>query len=109
MKALGYGLIGSGFMGRCHAQAMNRVAHTFAVAAQPRLELSPAVDTATAEKAASVLGFARAAGIWKALIADPAIDIASITAPNTPLRNSAFHFRRARFFPVDQRHPFDQR
>jgi predicted dehydrogenase len=82
MKSLGYGLIGSGFMGRCHAQAMDRVARTFTLPAEPKLELLADIDDATAARAAAELGFARATGDWKALVADPAVDIVSITTPN---------------------------
>ena len=82
MKSLGYGLIGSGFMGKCHAQAMDRVAHTFALAAAPRLEMLADVDAPAAAKAAHALGFARSTGDWNALVADLKIDIVSITTPN---------------------------
>jgi AraC-like DNA-binding protein len=108
MKAPGYGLIGSGFMGKCHAQAMNRVARTFAVAAQPRLELSPAVDTATAEKAATALGFARGRYLESA-DRRPGHRYRLHHHTQHTVAESAFHFRRARVFPVDQRHLFDRR
>ncbi len=83
MKKLGYGLIGSGFMGKCHAHAMHAVARYFPLAAEPHLELLADVDAATAGAAATALGFARSTGDWQALIKDPAIDIVSITTPNT--------------------------
>ena len=82
MKTLGYGLIGSGFMGKCHAHAMYAVPRTFNLPAEPKLELLADVDAATAEHAAKSLGFARATGDWKSLVTDKAVDIVSITTPN---------------------------
>ena len=83
MKTLGYGLIGSGFMGKCHAHAMHAVARYFPLPAEPRLELLADIDAITAERAAGPLGFARFTDDWKALVNDPAVDIVSITTPNT--------------------------
>ncbi|HEY1721740.1 MAG TPA: Gfo/Idh/MocA family oxidoreductase [Magnetospirillaceae bacterium] len=83
MKRLGYGLIGSGFMGKCHAHAMYDVARTFALSAEPVLEMLADVNADVAGKAAAALGFARSTGDWQALVNDPKIDIVSITTPNT--------------------------
>ena len=82
MKTLGYGLIGSGFMGECHAHAMHDVARTFPLQAEPVLEMLADATPEIASKAAAALGFARSTGDWKALVADPKIDIVSITTPN---------------------------
>ena len=41
------------------------------------------VDEASAAKAAHQYGFARSSGNWKDMIADPKIDVISITTPNT--------------------------
>src|SRR5579871_5042018 len=83
MKTIGYGLIGSGFMGKCHARAMYAVPRAFALPVDPRLEMLADVDAATAQRAASELGFARSTGDWNALVTDPKVDIVSITTPNT--------------------------
>lgn len=83
MKRLGVGLIGSGFMGRCHAHAFHAVPTYFDLPLRPELALLADIDAPTAAKAAASLGFARSTGDWKALVADPAVDVVSITTPNT--------------------------
>ena len=82
MKKLGIGLVGSGFMGRSHAHAFRAAAGVFDLPLVPALELLADVDDAAAAKAAKALGFARSTGDWKALVADPAVDLVDITAPN---------------------------
>jgi len=79
---LGIGLIGSGFMGRSHALALATAPRLFDLPRRPRLELLADIDRATAEDAARRFGFARATGDWQALVADPAVDLVDITAPN---------------------------
>jgi predicted dehydrogenase len=83
MKTFGYGLIGSGFMGKCHTHGMANVMRAFAPPLEPRFELLADIDAASAAKAAKSLGFARWTGDWRELIADPAVDAVSITTPNT--------------------------
>ena len=78
---IGIGLIGSGFMGRCHAYAFSAAPAIFDVP-EPVLAVLADVDQAAAEQAAAALGFARGTGDWHDLIADPAVDVVDITAPN---------------------------
>ncbi|MEQ8968120.1 MAG: Gfo/Idh/MocA family oxidoreductase [Azospirillaceae bacterium] len=79
---IGIGLIGSGFMGRSHALALATAPRLFDLPRKPRLELMGDIDQATADDAARRFGFARATGDWQALIADPAVELVDITAPN---------------------------
>lgn len=79
---IGIGLVGSGFMGRCHANAFRSVSGLFDVPAEPRLELIADANDDLAADAAQALGFARSTGDWRTLVADDAIDIVAITAPN---------------------------
>lgn len=83
------GLIGSGFMGK---------AHVFGIAAAERVfdlpvafELAAVADATPelAEAARRSLGFARATGNWRDLIADPEIEIVDIAAPNALHREMA--------------------
>lgn len=83
MKKLGIGLVGSGFMGRSHAFAFRAADAVFDLPVVPSLELLADVDAPTAEKAAAALGFARSTGDWKSLVADPAVELVDITAPNS--------------------------
>ena len=57
MKTFGYGLIGSGFMGKCHAYAMRNAPRVFALPLEPRFEGIADVDAPSAERAAGSLGF----------------------------------------------------
>lgn len=79
---LRFGLIGSGFMGRAHAIALHAVGATFG--ADYRVDCAMLADSSAqrAEEAASALGFARATGDWRELIADPHIDVVDICTPN---------------------------
>ena len=82
MAALGVGLIGTGFMGKCHALAWNAVAPVFGDVERPRLAVLAEASQDLAERRAGELGFARATGDWRSLVADPAVDVVSVTAPN---------------------------
>ena len=80
MDTLGVGLIGTGYMGKCHALAWNAVASVFGDVARPRLALL--CDSHEPEAQARALGFARATPDWRVLVGDKEVDIVSITTPN---------------------------
>jgi len=82
-KTIGIGLIGSGFMGKAHALAFRSVGGVFPVFAQPRLEILADRTAEMADIAAIALGFARSTADWQALVSDPAVDVVSITTPNS--------------------------
>jgi len=85
MKALGIGLIGTGYMGKCHALAWNAVAPVFGDVPRPHLAVLAEASADLADRKAQELGFARATGDWRSLVEDPAVGVVSITTPN------AFH------------------
>ncbi|WP_274626614.1 Gfo/Idh/MocA family protein [Arvimicrobium flavum] len=79
---IGVGLIGSGFMGKAHALAWNSVGPVFGDAPRVRLlHLGDAGEELAARKARE-FGFERASGDWRKVIADPEVDVVSITTPN---------------------------
>jgi predicted dehydrogenase len=80
--ALGIGLIGTGYMGKCHALAWNGVAPVFGDIERPRLVALAEVDVGLAQKRAAEFGFAAATANWRDLLANPDIDVISITTPN---------------------------
>jgi predicted dehydrogenase len=82
MVEIGVGIIGTGFMGECHALAFTAVAPVFQPSLRPRLQMVADVNATAAERARERFGFARASTDWRELVADPAIEIVSITAPN---------------------------
>lgn len=82
MKTIGIGLIGTGFMGKCHALAYGAVKAVFGDVPAPRLELLCDTPADTAAAMAEQFGFARATDDWRALVADPAVELVCITTPN---------------------------
>lgn len=89
MDSIGIGLIGTGFMGKCHALAYGAVKAVFGDVPAPRLELLCEVPADKAGRLAGQFGFARATGDWRALVADPSVDIVCITTPNKLHREMA--------------------
>lgn len=82
LGGIGCGVIGTGYMGTCHAQALINVAHVFEPVLRPRLAMVADVSAAGAEAARARFGFARATADWRELVADPSIGLVSITTPN---------------------------
>lgn len=76
------GLVGSGAMGRAHVLAFHAAAFTYALPVEPVLEMLADQDAASAANAARRLGFARHTADWRELIADPAVQVVAIAAPN---------------------------
>lgn len=83
MKKLGIGIIGTGFMGKAHAFAYRAALAAFPDIPVPVLRSIADVDAASAAKAAAQYGFETSTGNWCDLINDPAVDVVSITTPNT--------------------------
>ncbi len=79
---LGVGLIGSGYMGKCHALAWTSVATVFPDVRRPRLVALADVTPELARQQAEAFGFGKGTGDWRDLISDPAVDVVSIAAPN---------------------------
>ena len=79
---IGVGLIGTGFMGKCHALAWNSVSTVFGDTPEIKLVHLGEANIDLANKRAKEFGFDKASGDWRAVIADPEVDIVSVTAPN---------------------------
>jgi predicted dehydrogenase len=82
MKALGVGLIGTGYMGKCHALAWNAVRQVFGDVPRPRLLQLAETSTELASSRASEFGFAQSTGNWRDLLDNAEIDVISIATPN---------------------------
>lgn len=89
MSSIGVGLIGTGYMGKCHALAWSGVKAVFGDTPNVRLAMLCEVTEELAQKRAGEFGFAESTADWRALIADPAVDVVSVTTPN------AFHAEMA--------------
>ncbi|MCR8723537.1 Gfo/Idh/MocA family protein [Frigidibacter sp. ROC022] len=89
MERIGVGLIGTGFMGKCHALAYG--------AFRTAYDDGPAIDKVTlcdleagqAAHLAKAYGFEESTTDWRRLIEDPRIDLISITSPNMLHREMA--------------------
>ncbi len=79
---LRFGLIGTGFMGKAHALGLAAAGRVFDLPREIVLHKVADVSRDGAEAAAKAYGFATATGDWRELVADPAIDVINVTAPN---------------------------
>lgn len=83
MKSIGIGLIGAGFMGKCHALAFGAVKAVFPHVPRPRLEILADTTLERARSSADRLGFARATDDWRTLVEHSGVDVVSVTTPNS--------------------------
>lgn len=81
-KTVGIGLIGTGFMGRCHANAFRSVAGLFDLPLRPQPVMLADADVESARWGAQAMGFERFTGDWQTLVDDAQVGIVAITAPN---------------------------
>ncbi|CCO47867.1 Oxidoreductase domain protein [Vibrio nigripulchritudo SOn1] len=82
VKPVRIGLIGAGFMGRCHAHAFRSVGGIFDLENPIELYMLADLDQECANKNAKALGFKYATSNWRELVSDDSIDIVAITTPN---------------------------
>jgi len=82
MTTIGVGLIGTGYMGKCHALAWNAVKPVFGDGPRPRLVHLAEVSPELAHRRADEFGFEKSTSDWRALIADPEVEVVSVTTPN---------------------------
>ncbi|RZA28511.1 MAG: Gfo/Idh/MocA family oxidoreductase [Proteobacteria bacterium] len=76
------GLIGTGFMGKAHVFGFTLAPRVFDLPYEVELRTVADITDAAAERARVTLGFAQATSDWRTIMADPEIDVVSITAPN---------------------------
>jgi predicted dehydrogenase len=69
-------------MGKCHALAWNAVKPVFGDGPRPRLVHLAEISAEHATRKAEEFGFGKATGDWRELVADPEVDVVSITTPN---------------------------
>jgi predicted dehydrogenase len=82
-RQIGVGVIGAGWLGDVHGRAWSRLRHHYPdLAVAPRfVAIADSVPAATV-RAQRKHGFATAYPDWPDLLADPAVDVVSVTAPN---------------------------
>jgi len=82
MRTIGVGLIGTGYMGKCHALAWTGVHAVFDDTPIVRRVMLCEVEENLARRRADEFGFEASTDDWRALIADPGVEVVSITTPN---------------------------
>jgi len=82
LREIGVGLVGTGFMGKCHAMGYAAAAIAFPLKVSFRREIVADRTEELAEAARAGFGFSRGTADWRALVEDPAVDLVDITAPN---------------------------
>jgi predicted dehydrogenase len=82
MNRIGVGLIGTGFMGKCHALAYSAVRAVYGdIPVIEKVTLCD-VDAGHAARTAAAFGFANSTTNWRDLLTNPSISLISITSPN---------------------------
>ena len=81
-KTLGVGMIGYNFMGKAHSNAWRQVGRFFDLPVDIRLDTICGRSGAAVAKAAAQFGWEKPSTDWRAVVADPAIDIVDICTPN---------------------------
>jgi predicted dehydrogenase len=89
MREIGIAVIGTGFMGKAHALAYRTVDAVFAGSMRPVLRVVADAVAPAAEATAAQYGFRSWTTDWQSAIADPAVEIVSITTPNILHRDMA--------------------
>lgn len=79
---LSIGLIGTGFMGKAHVFGFATAPRVFDLPYDLHLHTVADITPQAAERARQSLGFDHATADWRSIIANPAIDLVDITAPN---------------------------
>ncbi len=82
MRTIGVGLIGTGYMGKCHALAWTGVHAVFDDTPIVRRVMLCEVEEGLARRRADEFGFEASTDDWRELIADPGVEVVSITTPN---------------------------
>jgi predicted dehydrogenase len=76
------GLIGTGFMGKAHVFGFTSAPRVFELSYDLELHTVADITPEAAERARVTLGFAHGTSDWRTIMANPEIDLVSITAPN---------------------------
>ena len=82
MKQVRIGLVGTGYIGRCHAIAYAQAPTVFPLDAELVLEYLAEITPELAEKKAKEFGFKRFTGDWRDIVQDPNVDVVDICTPN---------------------------
>lgn len=82
MKKVRIGLIGTGYIGRCHAIAYAQAPTVFDLEGELQLEYLAEITPELAAQKAKEFGFKRSTGNWMDVVQDPDVDVVDICTPN---------------------------
>jgi len=82
MKEIKIGLVGTGYIGRCHAIAYAQAPTVFPLKGKIVTEMLAEISEELAKKKAKDFGFNRYTADWHELVSDPHIDVVDICVPN---------------------------
>lgn len=82
MKTVKIGLVGTGYIGRCHAIAYAQAPTLFPLKGKLQLEYLAEINQELAEQKAQEFGFNRATDDWRKLVSNPNVDVVDICTPN---------------------------
>src|SRR3712207_2540147 len=82
-RTIGIGVIGMGWMGEVHSRSYRALPDRFHESGiQPRLVVCADSVEARAQSAQRRFGFERCTTDWQTVIADPAVEVVNVAAPN---------------------------
>lgn len=82
-RTIGIGVIGMGWMGEVHSRSYRAIPDRFQESGiLPRLVVCADAVAARAQAAQQRFGFERSTTDWRTVIADPAVEVVDVTAPN---------------------------
>lgn len=82
MQTVRVGLIGTGYIGRCHAIAYAQVATVFNLQGKLELDYLAEITPELAAQKAQEFGFKRSTGDWREVVRDPKVNVIDICTPN---------------------------
>jgi len=82
METIGVGLIGTGYMGKCHALAWTGIKAVYGDSPVVRRVALCEVEESLARRRAEEFGFEISTSDWRSLVTNPEVSVVSITTPN---------------------------
>jgi hypothetical protein len=83
MTSIGIGLIGTGYMGKAHAVALQAVGAVFNTSLRPVCEVICSTTAAGAAQKAAEFGFKHSTSQWRDLIDNPRVEAVVIASPQS--------------------------
>jgi predicted dehydrogenase len=89
VTTIGIGLVGTGYMGKAHAVALQSVGAVFNTRLRPVCEVICSTTAEGAARKAAEYGFRDSTHRWQSLVADPRVEAIVIASPQTTHRDIA--------------------